>query len=114
MLTLEMTTSMALLARAAVEAAEEPDTIMRRPEVIDVLEDLADQNDVRGIFERVTPGLIVDPEAWVRALAQALAPFRNEPLDDQPELVGRLALVAWILQSAAALESVSESAVVYA
>lgn len=111
---LDMSINMSLLATAAVEAAEEPDTIMRRPEVIDVLEDLADQDDLHDVFERVTPGLIADPEAWVRTLAQALAPFRQEPLDDQPELVGRLALVAWILQSAAALESVSESAVVYA
>jgi hypothetical protein len=114
MTTPEIRTSTALLALAAVEAAEEPDTIMRRPEVIDALEELADQGDIVEAFERITPGLLPDPGAWVRSLAQALAPYRHEPLDDDPALVARLALVSWVLQSAAKLESVYESAAVYA
>lgn len=110
----DTTHSTALLAVAAVELAEEPDTIMRRPETIDVLEELSDQGDLRDAFERVTPGPIADPEAWVRSLADSLAPFRHEPLDDAPDLVGRLGFLVGVLQCAASLESVSEAAAVYA
>lgn len=114
MSTPDMTTTASLLAVAAVEAAEEPDTIMRRPDVIDALEELAEQDDLREMFERVTPGLIADPEAWVKSLADSLAPFRYEPLDDAPELVGRLGLLAWVLECAESLVTASESAAVYA
>jgi hypothetical protein len=103
-----------LLAVAAAEVAEEPDTIIRRPEVIEALEALADQGDFVEALERITPGLIEDPQTWIRSLADALAPYREQPLDDDPSLVARLALVAWVLQSAARLESVYESAAVYA
>jgi hypothetical protein len=109
--TTDITRSASILSVAAVEAAEEPDAIMRNPEVVDVLEEMADHADLRDLFARVIPG-VDDPAEFLRALAHELAPFRSQPLDDDvaPEIVVRLAVVARVFQIADSLESVSESA----
>jgi hypothetical protein len=87
---------------------------MRRPEVVDVLNELAEA-PLTEVFQRMVPGVAVDAESCVRALAQALVAYRDEPLDDAPELVEGLAFVAWVLQGAAAGREPSESpAVAYA
>ncbi len=108
----EMMSSARLLALVAVEASEEPDAIARHPEVIEVIQELADRDDVGAIFERVIPGVVKEPASYLRSLASNLDRFRTEPLDDTPEAVENLALVAWVMEAAASLESVSEFAAV--
>ncbi len=89
-----------LLSIAAVEAVEEVDTITRRPEVLDTLTTLANTPELPRIMERVAPGVMSDPATEVSQLADALAPYRERPLDDAPELVERLAFIAWVLRHA--------------
>jgi hypothetical protein len=108
--TSDITRTASILSLVAIEAAEEPDAIERNPEVVDLLEEAADWNDLVELFERVIPGVLDRPDDFLRALARELAPFRSVPLDDAPEVVLRLALVARVFQLADSLESVSESA----
>lgn len=100
------------LCLVAGEATEEPDTIQRHPEVVDVLLRLAGSASLPAIFERVIPGVVADPAGYVRSLAELVAVYRNEPLDDAPEVVEGLALVAWIVEAATSLESVNQFAAV--
>lgn len=108
--TSDITRTASILSVVATEAAEEPDAIARNPGVVDVLEEAADRDDLAELFERVIPGVIDRPDEFLRNLAGELAPFQSEPLDDSPEIVVRLALVAQVFQLADSLDSVSESA----
>jgi hypothetical protein len=98
-----------LLSIAAAEAVGEPDTISRRPEVIDALSALADDPAFAEAVERVAPLAMSDPQGEAARLAQELAPYRTEPLDDAPELIERLAFVAWALNAALGAEQAVES-----
>ena len=80
----------------AMEAAEESDAIERHPQVIDVLTDLADEPGLRDAFGANGH----DPAAFVTALAEGLAPYRREPLDEAPELVEGLAFIAGTIREA--------------
>jgi hypothetical protein len=97
---MEPTAAARLLQLAAVEAVEEPDVIARRPEVIDLLEEMASDERIGVTLERVTQGRVDDPASYMRALAQALRPFRDAPLDDAPQLVEALGFVAWVVRHA--------------
>jgi hypothetical protein len=108
--TSEISRTASILSISAIEAAEEPDAIERRPEIVDLLEQVADRDDLGEVFERVIPGLIEHPDGFLRTLAQDLAPFRSAPLEDAPELVLRLAFVAKVFQVADSLDVVSETA----
>lgn len=85
-----------ILRLVATEASEEPDTIARRPEVIDLLAEMADDPRVAEALERVTRGQVENPSAYVGALADALRPYRDAPLDDAPHLVEALAFMALV------------------
>lgn len=89
-----------ILRVSAMEAVEEPDTIARRPEVIDVLEALARDAQFCAALARFSDGRVSDPASYLRALSQALIPYRDTPLDDAPELVEALASVAQALAKA--------------
>jgi hypothetical protein len=90
-----------VLSLAAAEAVGEPDTITRRPEIIDALLSLSSDPALADTVERVAPSALgPDPVSEVKRLADALAPYRECPLDDAPELVERLLLVAWLLNKA--------------
>jgi hypothetical protein len=101
-----------LLVLVAVEAAEEPDAISRRSEVVDILDDLADWDGLGAMFGRVIPDAIPDPAEYVRSVSAALDPFLDNPLDDAPKVIEPLVLVAWVIQTAVALDTVSEFAAV--
>jgi hypothetical protein len=83
-----------LLGVVAAEAVEEPDAVARHPEVIDALSVLAQFDDLNAYFG----GNGHDPNAFAAALAEGLAPYRELPLDDNPELIQNLAFMAWALQ----------------
>jgi hypothetical protein len=78
----------------ALEAADESDAIERHPEVIDVLTELSERE---GLGESLGSNGY-DPAAYAKALAEALAPYRQEPLTDAPELVFGLANLAAMLK----------------
>jgi hypothetical protein len=86
-----------LLRLVAVEASEEPDTIARRPEVIDLLEELARDDQITSTLERVTQGRVDNPAAYFRAVAQALRPYRDAPFDDAPQLVEAVGFLGWVV-----------------
>jgi uncharacterized protein (DUF2249 family) len=83
----EQTQVVTLVAR---EVVEEPDAIERHPEIFDVLAELASGDNMDGLFG----GNGHDPAAFVAALAEGLAPYRTELLDDAPELVEGLGILA--------------------
>lgn len=83
-----------LLSVVASEAADEPDVIARHPEVIDVLVELSGYEHLNDHFG----GNGHDPNGFAAALAEGLTPYREVPLDDNPELVQQLAFLAWALQ----------------
>jgi hypothetical protein len=87
-----------ILAVTAKEAAEELDAVRAHPQVIDTLRELASSG---GVGEILNGSVGSDPEGYLRDLADALEPYRSELMDDEPELVERLALVAAALQRAA-------------
>jgi hypothetical protein len=89
-----------ILSIVATEAVEEPDTIARRPEVLDALASLSKDYDLPDVVDRISPGAMSNPAADVAWLAAALAPYRGRPLDDAPELVEKLAFLAWVLNQA--------------
>jgi hypothetical protein len=89
-----------LIARVAYEAAEESDAIERHPQVVDVLTTLANEQGEQLYVAFGSNGH--DPVAFVEALAEGLAPFRSQPLEDEPELVSGLGLVGWTLRHHAA------------
>jgi hypothetical protein len=89
-----------LIARVAYEASEEADAIERHPQVVDVLTGIArDQGDELYVAFGSNGH---DPVAFVGALAEGLAPFRSQPLDDESELVAGLGLVGGTLRRYAA------------
>lgn len=90
-----------LLRLVACEAVEEPDTIARRPEVIDLLEQLSRDDRITSTLELVTQGQVDDPAAYIRAVAQALRPYRDIPWDDAPQLVEAVGFLAWVTGRAA-------------
>lgn len=110
MQTPDITESSRVLALVAVEAAEEPDAIARHPEVFEVLDELMEWSEIDGLFERVIPGSIPDAVGYLRSVSESLRPFATAPLSDAPEVVEQLALVSWVVQTAASLESVSQFA----
>jgi hypothetical protein len=79
-----------LIAQVATEAVDESDAIERHPEIIDLLNNLADQPTLNEAFGSNGH----DPAAFVRALAEGLEPYRHAPLEDNPELVANLGLLA--------------------
>lgn len=86
-----------ILAVTAREAAEELDAVREHPEVVDALRELAEYGGLGEVLNGVPGG---DPAGYVRGLADALEPFRHELMDDEPELVERLAVVATAVQRA--------------
>lgn len=85
----------ALIGLVATEAVEEPDAVARHPEVIDVVAGLAEHPDeLNSLFG----GNGHDPAAFVTALANGLVPYKDEPLDDAPELIEGLAVLAMALR----------------
>lgn len=82
----------------ATEAVDESDAIERHPEIIGLLSELSEQPDLNQLFG----GNGHDPAAFVKALAEGLAPYRDAPLIEAPELVEGLALLAQTLRTGAA------------
>jgi hypothetical protein len=97
-----------VLSIAAAEAVGEPDVISRRPNVIDALRELADDGNLRAEIARVAPEVFQDVNVEAAELADALEPYTARPLDDAPQLVERLALIAWALQRVADRQTTSE------
>jgi hypothetical protein len=91
----DFTQQVHLISVVAAEAPEESDVISRHPEVIDALTALASYDHLNNHFG----GNGHDPNAFAAALAEGLAPYRDIPLDDNPELVQHLAFLAWALQA---------------
>ena len=92
----DLATDAELLHQVAREASEESDAVERHPEVIEVLVRLAAQEGLGDILG--TNGH--DPNAYAGALAEALGPYRDQPFDDNPELVFELASFAGMLSAA--------------
>ncbi len=86
-------------ATTAREAAEEMDAVREHPQVIDTLRALAGYNRMGEVLNGVAGA---DPQAFVSHLADDLEPFRHRLMDDEPELVERLVVVAAATQRAAA------------
>ncbi|MDA0184114.1 hypothetical protein OJ997_27645 [Solirubrobacter phytolaccae] len=97
-----------ILSTAAAEAVGEPDVIARRPEVIEMLRELASDPELPSAVARVVPEVFANIRGELEQLADELEPYRTEPLDDSPELVERLALIAWALQRANDTQATSE------
>jgi hypothetical protein len=95
----ELAAHAAILAVTAKEAAEELDAVREHPQVIDTLRELGDYDRLGDILNGPAGD---DPRGYVRSLADDLEPFRQELMDDEPELVERLVMVAAAVQRAAA------------
>ena len=85
-----------LIARVAYEAAEEADAVERHPQVVDVLSSIASEHGDQLYVAFGSNGH--DPVAFVSALAEGLEPYRARPMEDQPELVAGMGLVAQTLK----------------
>ncbi len=90
----ENTRDAQLIRLVAWEASEEPDAIARHPEVVGVVAALAGDADLPAMFGSNGH----DPAAFVAALADGLAPYRERPLTDAPELIEGLATLATALE----------------
>jgi hypothetical protein len=90
----EFTDQARLVGAVATEAIDEPDAIMRHPEVVDAIAGLAGQHGLNDLFG----GNGHDPDAFVAGLADALRPYKAEPLNDAPELVQALNVLAVALR----------------
>jgi hypothetical protein len=82
------------IGKVAAEAAEESDAIQRNPEIIDVLGEISQFQGLNARFG----GNGHDPNAYVAALAQGLAPYRVQPLEERPDLVQSLGFLSWVLE----------------
>jgi hypothetical protein len=83
------------IAQVAREAVDEADAIARHPEIVDVLLELSQEPELLiEQFGDTGP----DPASFVQALAEGLTPYRQAPLEEAPELITGLALVAEALQ----------------
>lgn len=91
----DITREVQLLREVAVEAVEEPDVIARHPDVIDALNVIAAYRGLNDHFG----GNGHDPNGFAAALAEGLVPYREAPLDDNPEIVQQLAFLAWALEA---------------
>jgi hypothetical protein len=85
----EFTNEAQLVGRVAVEVIDEPDTISRRPEVVDVVAGLAGRPGLNHLFG----GNGHNPDAFVVALASGLRPYTELPLED-PDLVEHIGTLA--------------------
>jgi hypothetical protein len=83
-----------LISQVATEAAEEPDAIQRHPEVVDAVEALAGRSGLNALFGSNGH----DPDAFVRALATGMKPYREIPLTDDPELVENMGVLGAALR----------------
>ncbi|HSS33615.1 MAG TPA: hypothetical protein VLL27_10075 [Solirubrobacterales bacterium] len=83
------------IGKVAAEAAEESDAIQRNPEIIDVLGEIAAFDGLNDRFG----GNGHDPNAYVAALANGLAPYRVQTLEERPELVQSLGFLSWVLEA---------------
>lgn len=91
------------IGKVAAEAAEESDAIQRHPSIIKVLGEVS---EYQGLNDRFG-GNGHDPNAYVAALAEGLAPYRVQPLDERPELVQSLGFLSWILQEQRSPEEIN-------
>lgn len=93
-----------LLSLVAAESVDEPDVISRRPEVIDALTAIAGYEHLNDHFG----GNGHDPNGFAAALVEGLAPYRDRPLDDNPEMVQSLTFLAWALQEQRSAEELGD------
>lgn len=93
------------IGKVASEAAEESDAIQRNPEIIDVLGEIA---EFQGLNQRFG-GNGHDPNAYVAALAVGLAPFREQPMEEEPELVQSLGFLSWVLETQRSPDEISHA-----
>jgi hypothetical protein len=93
------------IGRVAAEAAEESDAIQRNPEIINVLGEVAEFDGLNARFG----GNGHDPHAYVAALAVGIAPYADEPMEEQPELVQSLGFLSWVLETQRTPEEVSHA-----
>ncbi len=96
MTTDELAARATLIGRVAYEASEESDAIERNPGIIDALRELAVERQRMHVAFGSNGH---DPEAFLNALADGLEIYRVESLDNAPELIEGLGLVAQALQS---------------
>jgi hypothetical protein len=94
----ELATQAAILAKVATEAADEYDAVREHPEVIDVLRKLSRSDRLGDVFRGEAGD---DPSAYLLDLADSLEPFREQLMDDEPELIERLLRVAALVHRAA-------------
>ncbi|MFT3864586.1 MAG: hypothetical protein QM729_09965 [Solirubrobacterales bacterium] len=99
-----ITEEVRLLRVVAAEAVEEPDVIARHPDVIDALNVIASYDRLNDHFG----GNGHDPNGFAAALAEGLAPYREAPLDDDPEIVQQLVFLAWALETERSPEELAE------
>jgi hypothetical protein len=93
-----------LVSVVAAEATEEPDAVARHPEVIDALNALAGYDGLNDHFG----GNGHNPNGFAAALAKGLAPYRDAPLDDNPDLIQGITFLAWVLQGDRSPEELAE------
>jgi hypothetical protein len=91
------------IGKVAAEAAEESDAIQRHPSIIDVLGEISEYEGLNDHFG----GNGHDPNAYVAALAEGLAPYRVQPIEERPELVQSLGFLSWILQEQRSPEEIN-------
>lgn len=88
----QFTQQVQLVGIVAREAVDDPGAVAHHPEIIDALEGLSENGGLNAYFG----GNGHDPNGYVSALASALEPYREQPLDD-PQLVGGMMFLAWAL-----------------
>jgi hypothetical protein len=91
------------IGKVAAEAAEESDAIQRNPEIIDVLAEVSKFGGLNARFG----GNGHDPSAYVEALASGLEPYREQPMEERPELVQSLGFLSWVLEEQRTPEEIS-------
>lgn len=92
-----------LISVVASEVGEEPDAVVRHPEVIDALNALAGYDRLNDYFG----GNGHNPNGFAAALAEGLEPYRHAPLES-PELIQGIAFLAWALQGERSPEELAE------
>jgi hypothetical protein len=98
-----LTAKAKFIGMVASQAADESDAIQRHPAIIEVLGEVSKYEGLNDRFG----GNGHDPNAYVAALAEGLAPYRVQPLDERPELVQSLGFLSWILQEQRSPEEIS-------
>jgi hypothetical protein len=87
------------IAQVAYEASEEPDAVEQHPEIVDVLRALTDDQERLHVAFGANGH---DPVAFVKALADGLEIYRNQELEDAPELIDGLGFLGATLRHYAA------------